>query len=204
MKFIVSLAASAVLGAAVAAPSLQDSQDSGARPLTPVGGVEDAAEEAEAPVRPFLGGVGRGPSDAPAGGRDLEEGIRQRLTVSDLDLRMESFQEVAEQAAVSADVRRALGAIARDTADLDLAFSARLALREVERIGARGRAGSAFGSTSLTCCPVKARPSGPRRSTATSSTRPWAWRTEVTPPCSWGACTSPKVRSGRPSSSGAG
>ena len=145
MKFIVSLAASAVLGAAVAAPSLQDSQDSGARPLTPVGGVEDAAEEAEAPVRPFLGGVGRGPSDAPAGGRDLEEGIRQRLTVSDLDLRMESFQEVAEQAAVSADVRRALGAIARDTADLDLAFSARLALREVERVGARGRAGSAFG-----------------------------------------------------------
>ena len=145
MKFIVSLAASAVLGAAVAAPSLQDSQDSGARPLTPVGGVEDAAEEAEVPVRPFLGGVGRGPSDAPAGGRDLEEGIRQRLTVSDLDLRMESFQEVAEQAAVSADVRRALGAIARDTADLDLAFSARLALREVERIGTRGRAGSAFG-----------------------------------------------------------
>ncbi len=46
MKFIVSLAASAVLGAAAAAPSLQDSQERGARPLTPVGAVEDPAGEA--------------------------------------------------------------------------------------------------------------------------------------------------------------
>lgn len=145
MKFIVSLAATAVLGAAVAAPSLQDSQESGARPLTPVGGAEGAAEKTKAPVRPFLEGAGRRPAEVPAGGVDLEEGIRQRLTGSDLDLRMKSFQDVAEQAAVSADARRALEAIAGDTADLDLAFSARLALREADRIGTWGRAGSAFG-----------------------------------------------------------
>ena len=60
-------------------------------------------------------------------------------------LRMKSFQEIAEQAAVSADTRRALEAIAGNTADLDLAFSARLALREADRIGTWGRAGSAFG-----------------------------------------------------------
>ncbi|MEE2941186.1 MAG: hypothetical protein VX460_12420 [Planctomycetota bacterium] len=145
MKFIVSLAASAVLGAAAAAPSLQDSQERGARPLTPVGEVEDTAGEAKAPVRPFLEGAGRSPADAPAGGLELEEGIRQRLTGRDLELRMESFQEVAERAALSADVRRALESIARDTADLDLAFSARLALREADRVGPRGRAGRAFG-----------------------------------------------------------
>ena len=45
MKFIVSLAATAVLGAAVAAPGLQDSRESGARPLTPVGAAEGAEED---------------------------------------------------------------------------------------------------------------------------------------------------------------
>ena len=149
MKFIVSLAATAVLGAAVAAPSLQGSQESGARPLTPVGGAEGAGEKTKAPVRPFLEGTGRGPADSPTGGVDLEEGIRQRLTGRDLDLRMKAFQDVAEQAAVSAEARRALEAIAGDTADLDLAFSARLALREADRIGVRGRAGSAFGGRGL-------------------------------------------------------
>lgn len=149
MKFIVSLAATAVLGAAVAAPGLQDSRESGARPLTPVGAAEGAAEETKAPVRPFLQGAGHGPAEAPTSGVGLEEGIRQRLTGRDLDLRMKAFQDVAEQAAVSAEARRALEAIAGDTADLDLAFSARLALREADRIGVRGRAGSAFGGRGL-------------------------------------------------------
>lgn len=149
MKLIVSLAASAAIGAAVASPGLQESQESGARPLAPVGAVEEGAEEARAPVRPFLDGAGRSALDAPAGGGDLEAGIRQRLTQSDLDLRMTAFQRVAEQAAASAAVRGALETIARDTADLDLAFSARLALREADRIGGRGRAGGAFGGQSL-------------------------------------------------------
>lgn len=149
MKFIVSLAATAVLGAAVAAPGLQDSRESGARPLTPVGAAEGAGEETKAPVRPFLQDAGHGPAEAPTSGVGLEEGIRQRLTGRDLDLRMKAFQDVAEQAAVSAEARRALEAIAGDTADLDLAFSARLALREADRIGVRGRAGSAFGGRGL-------------------------------------------------------
>ena len=149
MKFIVSLAATAVLGAAVAAPGLQDSRESGARPLTPVGAAEGAAEETKAPVRPFLQGAGHGPAEAPTSGVGLEDGIRQRLTGRDLDLRMKAFQDVAKQAAVSAEARRALEAIAGDTADLDLAFSARLALREADRIGVRGRAGSAFGGRGL-------------------------------------------------------
>lgn len=149
MKLIVSLAASAAIGAAVASPGPRESQESGARPLTPVGALEQGVEKAEAPVRPFLEGAGPSALDAPAGGADLEEGLRQRLSQSDLDLRMTAFQRAVEQAAASADVRGALETIARDTADLDLAFSARLALREADRIGGRGRAGGAFGGQGL-------------------------------------------------------
>lgn len=150
MKFVVSIAASAALGAAAAAPILpgtQDSQGSRVTPLAPVVDQEGGAVEGGAPLRPFLdGAAGSAQLDvAEPLAPDLEDSLRQRLTNSDLDLRMEAFQEAAEQAALSAGARRALEAIARDTADLDLAFSARLALREADRIGTWGRAGSAFG-----------------------------------------------------------
>ena len=148
MKFIVSLAATAVLGAAVAAPGLQDSRESGARPLTPVGAAEGAGEETKAPVRPFLQDAGHGPAEAPTSGVGLEEGIRQRLTGRDLDLRMKAFQDVAEQAAVSAEARRARGHRRRHRGPRPRLQRSTGAPRSGSNRGP-GRAGSAFGGRGL-------------------------------------------------------
>lgn len=155
MKIAATLAFCAALGAAAAAPSIpafQDSTSPAGSPLQPVGQADAEASggtqdgRPSAPRRPFLTPGAPGDAVAPATGLgELEESFRERLTTPDLEARMETFQEVAEQAATNAAARAALQAIADDTADVDLAFSARLALREADRISTWGRAGSAFG-----------------------------------------------------------
>ncbi len=63
----------------------------------------------------------------------LEESYRERLLTPDLDAREAAFDEVAREAARGAAAESALQAIAEDLSDPDLAFTARLALREARR-----------------------------------------------------------------------
>ncbi len=72
-----------------------------------------------------------------------------RLTVADLDAREAAFDEIARRAAQDSEVRRELRELANDTADPDLAFTARLALRESDRLSTWGRVGSGFGGRAL-------------------------------------------------------
>lgn len=137
-----SLAALALLGGA--AVYGQDATESPQR-------MESAAERTDSsaiPLRPFLdGGPAAGtPIDVK---QDRETSYRERLSVRDLDARTAAFDDIAAQAARDADARRALQSISEDTTDTELAFTARLALRESDRIGTWGRAGTAFGGQGL-------------------------------------------------------
>ncbi|QDV09958.1 hypothetical protein Poly30_55190 [Planctomycetes bacterium Poly30] len=67
---------------------------------------------------------------------ELEESFRLRLRRSDLDQREAAFDEITAQAMEEPLARAALQAIASDGGDPDLAFTARLALREIDRGGA--------------------------------------------------------------------
>lgn len=84
------------------------------------------------------------PEDA---AQDLD--IVSRLTVTDLDAREAAFDEIARRAAQDSTVRRELKDLAADSADPDLAFTARLALREADRLSTWGRVGSGFGGRAL-------------------------------------------------------
>lgn len=64
--------------------------------------------------------------------REIELDLRTRLVARDLDARMSAFDDAVERAATSAAAREALEEIAADTMEPDLAFTARLALREVD------------------------------------------------------------------------
>ncbi len=156
----IKLAVSA-LGTACALAALglaQEAPSAGAgSPLQPV---RTASQESSpnipgVPLRPFAGSDMGTPApsasqDQPAiRDGDLENHLRQRLSLTDLDARMDAFQDVAQKAAIESAVRKALQSIADDQADVDLAFSARLALREADRIGTWGRAGTAFGGQGL-------------------------------------------------------
>ncbi len=63
----------------------------------------------------------------------LEESYRHRLLAPDLDAREEAFDQIARDAARMPAAETALQAIADDLGDPDLAFTARLALREARR-----------------------------------------------------------------------
>ncbi|MEM1452729.1 MAG: hypothetical protein AAGI22_26735 [Planctomycetota bacterium] len=99
----------------------------------------------ETPLRPFAD------PDAGAldGDADLEFELRQRLALRDLDAREEAFDDASRRAAREPAARAALQRIADDDAEPDLAFVARLALREADRLASWGRAGSGFGGQGL-------------------------------------------------------
>ena len=152
------------LGAACALAALGLAQESRSRPTgTPLQPASIASQETAprfpgGPLRPFAGlDLDSGSALPPEAAQetpsirdvDLENELRQRLSLTDLDARMGAFQDVAQKAAIESAVRRALQSIADDQADVDLAFSARLALREADRIGTWGRAGTAFGGQGL-------------------------------------------------------
>lgn len=96
-------------------------------------------------LRPSPGGVDEEPGPARSGAvplarpKDLddpfllEESYRSRLLSDDLDLREKAFDEIAREAATGGAAQAALEAISQDLADPDLAFTARLALREARR-----------------------------------------------------------------------
>ena len=69
--------------------------------------------------------------------REIELDLRTRLAARDLDARMRAFDDAVEQASASTAAREALEEIASDTLETELAFTARLALREVDSLGQR-------------------------------------------------------------------
>lgn len=149
-SFLLAPAAGLLAVAAIAIPQSADpsaepaaaQERSGARALRPASAVQadDAADSA--PVRSFLGG--EDPASTPPS--NLEYELREKLSLTDLDARESAFDAVAKAAAMGSDARRALQAIADDLSDPDVAFTARLALREADRKATWGRAGSAFGN----------------------------------------------------------
>lgn len=154
MRFITpTILAACALGsalAAFAAAGQEAGPGSGMQPLRPVGG----------PQEPLLPGGGEAlrpaapAQDAPAAQAqpiDWDLRIRTELTQLDLDARMECFDELREAAARDRDARRAMETISKDGADPDLAFLARLALREPAR--AAGRSGSPFARRPRTLTP---------------------------------------------------
>ena len=83
------------------------------------------------PLRPGDAG------DAGSLGLELEDAIAESLSILDLDAREAAFDRWAARASREPAVRAALEAIAADASDVDLAFAARLALRESRRSDAR-------------------------------------------------------------------
>ncbi len=87
------------------------------------------------PLRPAAGGpAAGGPNGQEVGdAQRFEESFRLRLGQSDLDQRESAFEDIVLRAGLNLDARAALKEIAADTGDPDLAFTARLALREIDR-----------------------------------------------------------------------
>lgn len=110
-------------------------QDRDAGPPAAVGAEAEPAPtqrgQAFEPLRP-AGPAGQAPLQL-----DLEDAIVESLSVPDLDAREAAFDRWAERSVREEPVRRALEAIAADESDVDVAFTARLALREAERGVAR-------------------------------------------------------------------
>lgn len=106
---------------ALAAVALAQEPSRTTQPLAP------AAQDRQGavPVRPFL--------DRPAPSLDVEVELRRRLALRDLDAREAAYDEAAQKAASDPETRRALETIAADETDPDVAFLARLALRESDR-----------------------------------------------------------------------
>jgi hypothetical protein len=83
------------------------------------------------PLRPvLLDPVGAQSEEDPIA---FEEIFRERLLSPDLDAREAAFDDVARQASGGGAAETALQSIATDLSDPDLAFTARLALREARR-----------------------------------------------------------------------
>lgn len=150
----VLVAASALVALGLAQESRPADSTPAGSPLRPV--ESEASQEASrpapsVPLRPFAGAEQEVPGSSAPSVRDIDlaNELRQRLSLTDLDARMEAFQDIAQRVASDAVLRQALQGIADDQADVDLAFSARLAIREADRIGAWGRAGTVFGGQGL-------------------------------------------------------
>ncbi|MFT5731847.1 MAG: hypothetical protein ACJA2W_000095 [Planctomycetota bacterium] len=100
-------------------------------------------------LRPLRLQSDKQPEDMPQGPKaghatdrhELEELYRPRLSQSDLDAREKAFGEITIEASLRPAARAALESISTDLGNPDLAFTARLALREVDgraRAAARG------------------------------------------------------------------
>lgn len=114
-----------------------------------------SAPSVGAPLRPFAadpGGAVTAPvleDGAASGGADLAaEELRLLLSDGDLDRRMEAFDRASREAVAGSEARAALETLAKDLGDPDVAFLARLALRQgptPTRIRGLGAFASPFG-----------------------------------------------------------
>ena len=152
----VGLAASAVLGTAVAQERLRHVVS--AEPSAqgePLGHSEPLSQKGPLTPNGGVGSTGAAELDAHAPSSlrtlELEERIRADFQRADLDAREAAFDRWAAAVPRDAGVRAALASIESDKGDLGAAFLARLALRDVNRSAGRPatRQGSIFGGQSL-------------------------------------------------------